>query len=101
MCVTQHEASLAKLTTTVPPRSAAARAKPTIMVGRFCGRGMGALREGILPFPEAALCFISVGTEMKRKKKLSRFRYVCTAQNPFHPIIYPNKKSDEYSPDFF
>jgi len=46
----------------------AARAKPTIVVGRFCGRGMGALREGILPFPEAVLCFISVSTEMKRKR---------------------------------
>ena len=51
----------------------AARAKPTIDVGRFCGRGMGALREGIRPFPEVVLCFISVDTEMKRKNLQERF----------------------------
>ena len=59
--------------------SAAARAKPTIVVGRFCGRGMGVLREGIRPFPEAALCFVSVGTEMKIKNLQERFLCVSTA----------------------
>jgi hypothetical protein len=28
---------------------------------------MGALREGILPFPEVALWFVSVDTEMNKK----------------------------------
>ena len=53
---------------------------------------MGALREGIRPFPEAVLCFISVGTEMKRKKKQSRFRYVRTALS----LIFNTKNSKEH-----
>ncbi len=56
-----------KLTVLSSPRFAAARAKPTIVVGRFCGRGMGVLREGIPPFPEVVLWFISVDTEMNEK----------------------------------
>ena len=56
-----------KLTVTAPPRFSAARAKPTIVVGRFCGRGMGVLREGIRPFPEVVLWFVSVDTEMNEK----------------------------------
>jgi hypothetical protein len=59
--------SLIKQTVTAPPRFSAARAKPTIVVGRFCGRGMGFLREGIPPFLKAVLWFISVGTEMNEK----------------------------------
>ena len=67
LCVTPHETFLPKHR--YRPRRVlfAARAKPTIMVGRFCGRGMGALREGILPFPEVALWFVSVDTEMNKK----------------------------------
>ncbi len=64
---TRHEILRTKLTASSSPRSVAARAKPTIMVGRFCGRGMGVLREGTLPFPEVALWFISVDTEMNEK----------------------------------
>ncbi len=53
---------------------------------------MGVLREGMRPFPEAALCFISVGTEMKRKKKQTRFRYVRTALS----LIFNTKNSKEH-----
>ena len=56
-----------KLTVLSSPRFAAARAKPTIVVGRFCGRGMGVLREGKPPFLEVVLWFVSVNTEMNEK----------------------------------
>jgi len=62
------------------------------MVGRFCGRGMGALREGILPFPEVVLWFISVDTEMN--EKTYKRVYAVLAQ---YKIFYTSQKKKYYS----
>jgi hypothetical protein len=45
-----------------------------------------------LPLPEAALCFISVGTEMKGKTLQERFLRVHTALNPFSHKKSPQKE---------
>jgi len=53
---------------------------------------MGALREGILPFPEVVLWFISVDTEMN--EKTYKRVYAVLAQ---YKIFYTSQKKKYYS----
>jgi hypothetical protein len=62
---------------------------------------MGALREGIRPFPEVALWFVSGDTEMNEKSYKRVFGMFAQHKTLFSSLFVQNKKSDENSSDFF